>query len=177
MRQIGKINKYNVYLLDKELATRYVKTIATLADSIPLVSYSEDDILSESKKDRMLYGKWNHSLVVFDGDQPVAIIIGYERKAKDNDQYLENSIYISELAVDKNYQRQGIAKKLVELFLESNQKFLYLDGKLIFTIQTNSADWNKHVQNLYKSLGFKQVSTKEYDNRTDVILKLIPIIK
>ena len=172
MKQINTIGEYAVYQLDKETMSAHVDTIALLADQIPMVSYTKEDMLAKSKPGRKFHGKWEHSLVVFDQDKPMAIIIGYEREKEDNDQYPENSIYISELAVDKNYIRQGIAKKLVKLFLDFNSSFLYLDGKLIFSIQTNSADWNQHVVKLYKSFGFKQVSTKKYDNRTDVVLNL-----
>lgn len=172
MKQINTIGEYAVCLLDKDTMSAHVDTIALLTDQIPMVSYTKEDMLAESKPGREFHGKWEHSLVVFDQEKPIAIIIGYEREKEDNDQYSENSIYISELAVDKNYFRQGIAKKLVKLFLDFNTSFLYLDGKLTFSIQTNSADWNQHVVKLYKSFGFEQVSTKKYDNRTDVVLNL-----
>jgi len=172
MKQINTIGEYAVYQLDKETMSVHVDTVALLADQIPMVRYTKEDMLAESKPGREFYGKWEHSLVVFDQDKPVAIIIGYEREKENNDQYPENSIYISELAVNKNYLRQGIAKKLLKLLLNFNTSFLYLDGKLSFSIQTNSADWNQHVIDLYKSFGFKQTSQKQYDNRTDVVLSL-----
>lgn len=174
MKKVNVIGKYDVYQLDKGTASVHVAAIARLADSIPMVSYTEKDILAESKPDRIFHGKWEHSLIVFDKKKPIAIIIGYEREKEDNDQYPENSLYISELSVDENYHRQGIARELVKLFLDFNKFFLYLDGNLTFSIQTNSADWNQHVINLYKSFGFKQVAIKQYENRTDVVLKLKP---
>jgi len=172
MKQINTIGKYAIYQLDKETMSAHVDTIAILADQIPMVSYTKEDMLAESKPGREFHGKWEHSLVVFDQDKPIAIIIGYEREKEDNNQYPENSIYISELAVDKNYLRQGIAKKLLKLFLDFNTSLLCLDGKLSFSVQTNSADWNRHVIELYKSFGFKQTAQKQYDNRTDVVLIL-----
>lgn len=172
MKQINTIGEYVIYQLDKKTAFAHAKTIARLADLIPLVRYTEKEILAESKPGRTFHGKWEHSLIVFDQDNPIAIIISYERKKEGNDQYPENSIYISELAVDENYRRQGLARELIKQFLDFNKSFLHLDGNLLFSIQTNSADWNQHVVNLYKSFGFEQVGTKEYDNRTDVVLKL-----
>ena len=109
-------------------------------------------------------------MIVFDSGKSVAILIAYEREADDH-LYKNNSIYISELAVAKNSQQKGIAKKLIKIFIENN-KFLQLTGDLNFTIQTNSSDQNKHVVSLYKSFGFKEVGKKEYDNRTDVVLRL-----
>jgi len=172
MKKITEINKFPVYILDKKIATKYAKEIAELADQIPLVNYSEKEILAESKGERIFHGKWERSLIVFDGDMPIAVIIGYEREGEDNGQYPENSLYISELAVDKNYQKQGIARALLKKFLEHNKKFLHLDGRMIYSVQTNFADWNNHVRKLYKSFGFRKVATKKYDNRADVILRL-----
>lgn len=172
MKKINFIKNYPVYKLDEKLATRYSRKISALANLIPLVDYNEEDILAQSKDKRIFYGKWEHSLIVFDNKKPIAILISYERKNEDNSQYPDNSIYISELAVAKDYQNKGIAKKLLGLFFKLNDNFLHLEGSLLFTVQTNSAPWNKSVINLYKSLGFKEFSTKEYSNRTDVILRL-----
>lgn len=173
MKPISTIGQFPVYQMTKEVADTYADQLIDLADTIPLVNFTKEELLSESKKDRVFYSKWDHSLVVFDNDTPIALIIGYERPKEDNDKYPENSIYISELAVDKNYRNQGIAKELISLFLKRSNSFLYLDGRTVFAVQTNSAEWNKHVIKLYESFGFEQTNIKEYDNRTDVILKRI----
>lgn len=170
MKKVGKINEFSVFKLTKKIAEKHASTLAQIADQIPLVDYSGKEILAEKKGDRVLRGKWDHSLIVFDQSSPIAFIIGYERKKEDNNQYPENSLYISELGVLKTYQRQGIGRQLVKLFLELNKELLRLDGKIIYSIQTNSADFNQHVQDLYKSFGFTHQANKEYDNRTDVVL-------
>lgn len=170
MKKVGKINTFSVCRLTRELAEEHASTLAQIADQIPLVDYTEKDILAENKGDRILHGKWDHSLIVFDQSKPIAFIVGYERKKEKNNQYPENSLYISELGVLKTYQKQGIGKQLVKLFLELNKKLLYLDGRMIYTIQTNSADFNQHVHDLYKSFGFTHQANKEYDNRTDVVV-------
>jgi ribosomal protein S18 acetylase RimI-like enzyme len=173
MIPLAKINnKFDVVVLSKDMVIKNSTVIARLVDQIPLVTYTERDVLAESKDSRKFFGKWEHSLVVFDHEQPIAVIIGYERVAEDNTQYPENSLYISELAVDLHYQKQGIARRLVALFLQHNNKLSYLSGPLVYTVQTNSAVWNQHVQNLYKSFGFKEVGRKTYNNRTDLVLKL-----
>jgi ribosomal protein S18 acetylase RimI-like enzyme len=172
MKKLNLINNYSVYLLDKETAEKYAKEIAILASQIPLVEYTEENILLEAKGDRIFYGKWEKSLIVFDGDKPIAILIGYEREAEENNLYPDNSIYISELAVDKNYQRKGIARELIKMFLDNNKKFFYLYGDMVYSVQTNSAEWNNHVKKLYGKFGFRNIGVKEYNNRTDVVLKL-----
>lgn len=173
MRKINSINSYTVFLLNKETAEKYIKEITSLVNKIPLVEYTEENILAEAKEKRIFYGKWEKSLIVFDNDKPIAILIGYEREAEENDLYPENSLYISELAVDKDYRQQGIARELIKIFLDNNKKFFYLYGDIVYSVQTNSADWNNHVKKLYGKFGFRNIGVKEYDNRTDVVLKLI----
>lgn len=51
--------------------------------------------------------------------------------------------------------------------------FKVLSGSLQFTVQTNSAVWNRHVQTLYESFGFTKRSTKNYRNRNDIVYQLI----
>lgn len=177
-KEIGKIDNFAVYQLDRKLAKKYSHEIAKMVDQIPLVDYTPEKILAESKEDRIYYGKWEHSLVVFDKTKPIAVIIAYERKSENNTQYPDNTIYIGELAVDQQYQKRGIGKKLLELFFKYNLEIglLHLDGKINFSLQTNSANWNHHVQDLYKSFGFTQRATKQYDNRTDIVLGWYPNI-
>lgn len=174
MQQVGIIKNYLVYVLDKETAIAHTQTITNLADTIPLVNYSEEEVLADSKPGRIYHGKWKHSLLVFDQEKPIAIVISYERDKENNDQYPENCLYVSELAVDEKYRGQGIAKALIRLFLKHNKKFLHLSGRPVYKIQTNSAPWNQYVIDLYKSFGFQEVGEKQYENRKDVILELIP---
>jgi hypothetical protein len=65
-----------------------------------------------------------------------------------------------------------MARSLLRQFLEKNNAlgFQSLKGEVNYSLQTNSAEWNIHVIELYKSFGFKQRATKQYPNRTDVIL-------
>ena len=174
MNNNKEFDKFSLQVLTKQIAEKHATELASLADLIPQVTYTEQEILAESKGKRILFGKWDHSLVLFDGDKPIAVLIAYERMSEENDQYPQNTIYLSELAVDKNYQGKGIAKKLLGNFLVKNNKvgMKHLDGNLNYSVQTNSADWNIHVQNLYKSFGFTQRTTKNYEDRMDVILGL-----
>jgi ribosomal protein S18 acetylase RimI-like enzyme len=165
---IGK--KYKFISMTPDLAQKYASDICESLDQIPGVdSHTEKQLLQEKSGDRVLHKKWDHSFILLDGENFVGIIMGYEREAEDNDQYPYNSIYISDLAVSKDYQRRGIGKFLVEVWLDKNKSvgFLDLDGKLRFSVQTNLADWNEHVQRLYESFGFKKIAEKAYGNRTD----------
>ena len=80
MKKVGTIHSYDVYQLDCALAKKHAKEFAMLADMIPLVSYTERDIVAESKPWRPFWGKWEHSLAVFDGRAPIALVMCYERE-------------------------------------------------------------------------------------------------
>lgn len=160
--------------LTEELSKKYINEIIIMANLIPLVEYFQSDILSDKKGERELFGKWEHSLICLEGDKPIGIIIGYERKSEKNEHYPCDTIYISELAVKEDSQGKGIGRKLIDEFLEYNKKIgmAHLDGPINFSVQTNAAEWNNHVIGLYESFGFKERARKEYDNRTDVVMGL-----
>ena len=172
MKEVGNIGKYIIYKLDKNIAIKYSKQIADLANTIPLVEYKYPDILADYKKDRIFWGKWEHSLIVFDKDNPISIIISYERQSEPNNLYPKNTLYISELAVKEQYRNKGVAKQLLENWFRINVNLYYLEGNINYTVQTNSADWNQYVIDLYKYFGFKFIGLKDYLDRTDVVLRI-----
>ena len=94
--------------------------------------------------------------------------------AENNQQYPKNSLYISELTVLESRQKERIGRSLLEQFLLMNNTvgFLTLDGAMRYSVQTNSARWNRHVRELYESFGFKKRATKDYANRTDIVLSV-----
>jgi GNAT superfamily N-acetyltransferase len=171
-----KIHEYDVKPLTHALVFRHLSELTALANLIPEVEISPEEILADRKDDRELLGKWDHSLGVFDGDQPIAFVVGYERRGEGNAQYPSDTLYVNELSVSQDHQRQGIAKALLSHFFDYNTRegFKHLDGPFNYSIQTNSADWNHHVVALYESFGFRTRATKAYDNRTDVVMGMTP---
>ena len=164
-------NNLQVLPFSPELARKYQEEICSALDQIPEVEpHTLEKLLMENKGERILKKKWNHSFILLDNGKFVGIAIGDEREAEGNAQYPKHSIYMSDLAISKNYQKRGLGKFLVGLWVEKNTKIGFLellDGKLRFSVQTNSADWNSHVQRLYESVGFKKIAEKKYNNRTD----------
>lgn len=158
--------------LTKELAEKFADKLTALANLIPGVEYTTDDILADTKGDRVLLDKWEHSLVLFENGEPIAMVMGYERASEGNEQYPTDTLYVCELAVKESHQRQGIARELLKAFFERNNEIgmQNTDIPLNYSIQTNSAEWNNHVIDLYKSFGFRERTTKEYPNRTDLVL-------
>lgn len=172
MTEFAPNTPYATSPLNREFAEEHAVELALLASQIPQVEYSAEDILAEQKGDRELLNKWQHSLVVVDDGRPTAFVIGYERVSEENSQYPNDTLYVSELAVAETHQQQGIARSLLRQFFEFNNAvgFQTLRGELNYSIQTNSAEWNTHVIDLYKSFGFEQRATKRYPNRIDIVL-------
>ncbi len=80
------------------------------------------------------------SIVAFDEDEPVGVVIAYERDGKE--------LYISYVLVTMNYQRKGIGKKLLEM-LENEAM-----GKCFEKLTLHSYDWNLLAIGLYVKQGF-----------------------
>ncbi len=157
--------------LSLKLVKKYAKEICESLDQIKLVEkHTLEQLLAEQKGERLFHAKWSHSLIALTEDgEYVGVAIAYEREAEGNKQYPVNSIYFSDLAIDRKYQGQGLGKELLTHWLELNKQvgFTKLTGNLVFSLQTNSAFWNQPVQKLYESFGFRKTAEKVYENRVD----------
>lgn len=162
---------YKIVTFTKQLAIKHQLALTSLLRLIPQVEYDDNYILLEEKSGRAFLGKWEHSLIALDiNNNPIAVLIAYERKLESNGLYPVNTLYINEVCVSPVFQGQGIAKALLTAFINKGKKgFKYLKGDVIFAVQTNSAYWNKNVQELYAKFGFRKVGEKVYDNRIDNI--------
>lgn len=162
--------------LTKEYAAQHVDALVALVNLIPEVEYAQQDILAENKGNRILHGKWQHSFAVEYDGKLIGFVMAYERATEGNEQYSENTLYISELAVSQEYQGKGIAKALLDYFFAQNEKIgmRHLEGSLNYSLQTNSAEWNVSVRKLYEKYGFKKRATKTYPNRVDVVMGMNP---
>lgn len=174
--KIHSVHNFKVYQLTKNLAEKYLEDIISALDLIPEVDpHTPEDVLSENSRGRILHAKWDHSLIVLTTDGAFAgLLIGYERESEENEQYPSHSIYISGLAVSKNFQGKGLGKFILQTWINQckEERFIELDGKLRLSVQTNKESWNIHVQKLYESFGFKKISEKQYGNRSDNVYSL-----
>lgn len=153
--------------LSLELAERYINRLVELANHIPEVTYVADELLAESKPDgRIMKNKWQHSYILFEDEEVVGFIMGYERTADGTLQYPVDSLYMSELVIDESKRGRGYARVLIARYLSDA-----VDAARQFTLQTNAAAWNEPVQKLYESFGFRVDGEKLYDNRSDVIMR------
>jgi GNAT superfamily N-acetyltransferase len=170
-QSIASFKQFKIYLLTKALATEYSDEITKSLDQIPLVGkHIKENLLSDFKGEKMLHGKWQHSLIAVDDNEIFAgVVIGSEREKENNIWYSKNSIYINDFAVSPKFQKLGLGKFLIKAWVAYNKSvgFVELQEELRFTVQTNSAEWNNHVHKIYESTGFKKFATKPYDNRVD----------
>lgn len=173
---IASFKQFKIYLLTKELATQYSEEIIKSLDKIPLVeNHTKEQLLSDFKGEKILHGKWKHSLVAVDNNGIFAgVVIGFEREKEDNVWYPKNCIYINDFAVSPEFQKLGLGTFLIKTWVKYNTVigFLELSGELRFIVQTNAAAWNKSVHKIYESVGFRKFATKPYPNRTDNVYLL-----
>lgn len=172
MNPIDHYCDYKLTALSRATATRYALQLAHILSLIPLVPYSEEQVLAEFAEGGPFPGKWELSLLAMASRGVAGVVMGYERAAHRGGEYPVNSIYISELAVASEHQRKGLGRYLLSQFLQraKTRGFRCLSGPVIFSVQTNAASWNSHVQRLYASFGFVEIGRKTYSNRTDLIL-------
>jgi len=175
MKLISSQAEIQIYQLDENLAEKYSSQICESLDQIPLVDkHTQEQLLATKKDTRILHHKFDHSLIALSGAQYVGVAIGYEREAEGNDQYPHHTLYLSDFAIASSYRKKGLGTMLLKTWLEFNLKvgFLQLPGKVSFSLQTNSAAWNKYVQDLYELVGFQKVAEKSYPNRVDTVYLL-----
>ena len=161
-----------IYTLNKKIYMEKGEKILDLLGTISNSNYKLEDLFLEKKGERILYGKWEHSLILLKENEVVGILIGYERVKESEGLYLENCYYINEIAVSKKYKGQGLGKWLLEMFIERAKEFKYLDGEIKVRIQTTNSIENEKVINLYESVGFKKVGIKKYPQKEDIVMEI-----
>lgn len=164
---IAKVLGWPVVVVTKELAKKHQKEFYQLISLIPGAEYELSDVLRE------ILGKWEHSLAVMRRGKPIAVMFAYERKAENNKLYPKNTLYISEFVVREKDLGQGVGTGLLAVFLKYNERlgFKHLSGKWNVSVQTNADETNRSAKMLYNIWRFAEVGTKQYPNRTDVVMR------
>lgn len=94
----------------------------------------------------MIENSWL-KIAVYDGERLVGLI----RVVGDG----VTIAYIQDLLIHPDYQKQGIGRELLSRVMKQ------VDGMRQVFISTDSATWNRHVVDLYRSVGFKPVNELE----------------
>ena len=166
---VEKFKEFEICSLTREIAAKYAEEILALIGKIPGSHYRLEDILAENKGDRVMYGKWEHSLIALAKGRIVGVLIGYERKKEKEGIYSINSLYINEIAV--SHHGAGLGEYMLRLFVQKAQ-YLHLDGDVVVRIQTEKSEKNRKVIDLYKKVGFKEIGVKSYQTKDDLVMEI-----
>lgn len=164
---------FTVERLTKSLCEKKIIDILEILKLIPNSNYKKENILVEKKEDRILFGKWEYSLLLLNKDEIVGVLIAYKREKEKSGLYLENYFYINEIAISRKYKGQGLREYLLKYFIDGITEYKYLDGKIKFRIQTTNSKENRKVIELYERVGFKKIGIKKYLNKEDSVMEIL----
>lgn len=161
-----------IVTLTKAVAQTYASDFTALLNLTPLLFFADADFLADDREGVELKGRWERSLAMVHESKGVGLITAYERPSEPESDYTESSVFIDGFSIDQNWQHKGFGRKLLYQFLVRNIQIplKYLMGKLRFTTQVNSADWNHKAIELFETYGFTRLATVEYENRQELIL-------
>lgn len=152
--------------LSKDFALEKCDEILSIINIIP---HLKDDSKTLFKERNPLYSKWIHSFcVINEKNVIIGILLAYYREKDEIHPF--DSLYIHRLAVRKQYQNQGIGKKMLNYFLYQNL-YLKKEFKLI-SIQTNKENNNQYVIDFYNKTGFRDVKLIEYSDKLDILMAI-----
>ena len=152
--------------LTKQMALIYSEKLLNLLSLIPYIHPNIEELFMERNPN---YSKWKHSLGVFDqSGELIGVLLAYYREK--DEQHTFSSLYIHRLAIDKRYQRSGIATEVIKFFIESSfHSNTHIEQ---ISIQTNYEINNQYVIDFYKKIGFEEKYLIQYPNKLDILMSL-----
>lgn len=170
-----------VVKLSQGMARQNTQRLLELADLVdaPLRHAPEfiwDDVMPDGAK---IHGKWDHSLVAFQGDRIVGLALGYERSADDPHSesyglYAVSELHLSLLAVDPLHQGVGIGKTLLFYFARAAIRspfYWSLPGPIEYIGLTTDAENSEGPQRLYRSFGLEEVGRQPRSGVNKIIMR------
>ena len=155
--------------LTRRYAAQHADELLRLHNLIPYVKWAESDLLAaESDEGAPFQGRWQLSLVARARRQPIGLLVAYLREA--DARHPMESAYIHRLAVDAEWQRQGIGSGLIRT--AATWYFSALPWLLSITSQTNDEIANRGVLEFYSRLGFRRTYPVRYPNKRDILLEI-----
>ena len=112
-------NNYKIEVLSKKFCESNIEKILDILKLIPNSNYKKEDILAENKEERVLYGKWEYSLVILNDKDIVGILIGYEREKEKKDEILIETVLER---INEDIEKLKMVKKDLEMHLERMKK-------------------------------------------------------
>ena len=156
-----------VVVMTKPLIRKHVEALCSLHRLIPYVSWGAEDFLADGAPGRHFAGKWDLScMVVADAGQVAGFMVAYLRESSPTHPY--RSLYLHRMAVHTNYRGQGIARRILSLYIERARQYDPLLEYL--TLQTNANPTNQWVIDFYERVGFCKDSMVTYPNKVDWLM-------
>lgn len=159
----------------KAYAAQHYQRILTLHNQIPYCSWEKNQLLAERDPQRQFEEKWNLSFAAESGGCIVGICFSFIDREYNLSGRKVPVHYIHRICVDERCRRRGIGSKLMESSISASDELG--NESLLVVVQTpvmgeNGLPNGSTVIRFYHSLSFRQVSRKEYHNRTDAVLLL-----
>lgn len=152
--------------LDKSTAIRHAETLVSIHSLIPFVRWTKDELLSETLGQRVFHHKWQLSILATrEPDEPIGFLISYLRAADGN--FGRTSVYMHRMAILEHFQRRGIGRQAVTLYLQTVFTRLPVD---FVTLQTNDNRGNAPIIRFYETLGFSKTKRLFYPDKVDWLM-------
>lgn len=163
----SQMDKVYVKKLSREFCCKYGKKLLSLINTIPHITWSMDDLLSQSED---FYGnKWNYSYVIMNGQcEIIGVIIAYFRIS--DKKHIFDSLYLHKFVIEPNFQKKGIGTFALHYFVKKS--FQDIPWLLNISVQTNDSPSNKYVIKFYHNIGFQDMYHIVYSNKTDILMLL-----
>ena len=155
-----------VSTLTRAVARSHAAELVRIHSLIPLVNWSEEDLLSDRIGEREFYHKWDLSLIVMRNPaDPVGFLVSYLRPADSNLGSI--SVYMHRMAIIAVLQRRGIGRRIISEYLRRVFESVPVD---YVTLQTNDTPENIGLVEFYESLGFTKAKRVSYPEKVDWLM-------
>lgn len=161
-REIIQIDK-----LSFKYCQKHSDELLRIVNIIPFVHWEKDEMFSQEED--YYKNKWNYSYVIKNSnDIIIGILFAYFRIA--DSKHIFDSLYIHRLAILPEYQNIGIGTEALIYFIKKS--FAEIPWLLNISVQTNDNFENQHVIKFYRDIGFKEMYSILYPNKTDILFLL-----
>src|ERR1051325_11045727 len=104
--------------LDKRSALRHADALVKIHNLIPFVRWTKEELLSDRWGDRVFRFKWMLSILATrESDEPIGFLVSYLRGPDAN--FGRPSVYMHRMAIREYFQRRGIGRQAVTLYLQT----------------------------------------------------------
>lgn len=166
---------YAVSTMTRDLAETRVDELSRLLEPFGRPSVSgEQYLLAEAlPSGTPLYGKWDHSLIAYQGNDVVGLALTYERPSGPPPLYTWNEMHLGVLATRDDMQGKGVGSSLLRHLVDqvlNRPTYIYLEGPVDHLGLSVNED-NVGARRLYERFGFQDVEVRNPDTDAAHIMR------